>query len=290
MPRRAFRELEVDQIQLSDLDLRAEADDENITSLAETMQKFGTLQPVLVSLDSNTGQYRVVLGGRRVRAAKHTGQNTLPAFIVDDLKDGDALAMMLIENMQRQDLEPLEESRGIAELRDRFRFDENRIARTIGLRPQFVHDRLALLDLPGPIKEKVEQRRLGVSQAISLTRLTGKRKAQIAIAEDAERRRLSSEVVSRMVEEVAAPKRHRRRMTRKHKLKRAGDQFSDDHMDKKVQQLVLCGEKLLGMLDSFPMNRWSQEKAEVLRQAIVAIDQGVQKAGRKVAKRAKAKE
>lgn len=290
MPRRAFRELEIDQIELNDFDLRSDIDHDALAGMAETINKMGTLQPILVSLNSKTKRYQVILGGRRVRAAKHAQELTIPAFIVDDLPDDNALVMMLIENMQREDLEPLEESRGMAELRDRFKFNEQKIASIIGKRLQFVRERLALLELPGEIKAQLVQGRLGVSQAIPITRIAGKEKTQLAIASEAEDKGLTAEVVARMVNEATRKKRRYKKITRKHKLKKSGDPLGEAHMDKKIQQTVLRGEQLLNMLDSFPMNRWSPEKAEQLRQAVVAVEQGLQQVRRKITQRAGSKE
>lgn len=287
LPDRAFRHLEVDRIVLSDIDLRTQVNEECLEGLASTMSGIGTLQPILVSLDSKTNQYYVIIGGRRLRAAKRAGQSTIPAFIVDNLSDNQALVIMLIENMQREDLEPLEEARGMAELRDRFKNSEEAIARTLSLRPQFVRDRLALLRLPERIRQKVEQHCLGVSQAICITRLEGMEKAQAAIAEQAEKGELSVEVVERMVSEAARPKRRYKKMERRHKLRKRGEPLSEAHMKKKLQQLVLRGEQLLGMVDGIALQRWSPTEAEKISRAVAAIEEGLQRFRRRAAQRAK---
>jgi len=195
--------------------------------------------------------------------------------------------MMLIENMQREDLEPLEESRGMVELRERFGFDEDQIARTIGKRPQFVRDRLALLDLPTEIREKVEKGLLGVSQAILIADLHGKEKLQLEVARAAEERKLSSEVVGRMVEEILQPKRRRKKMKRKHHLKRQGDPLSAEHMQRKLQQTVLRGEDLLNLLDGLPLQRWNQQETEKLIGVVNAIDEGLQRFKRRAVRRSR---
>ena len=290
LPRRAFRDLEISKIAFSDLDLRTQMNEESLDRLGETMSGIGTIQPILVSLDSETNQYRLIAGGRRVRAAVRAGHTTIPAFIVDDLSDNQALVIMLIENMQREELEPLEEARGMAELRDRFKHTERDLAAILGLRQDFVHDRLALLRLPERVRQKVEQGRLGVSQAIKITKLEGKEKTQIGIADQAEERELSVEVVERMVDEALEPKRRRKKMERRHKIKKQGDPLSEAHMKKKLQQVVLRGEHMLDILDGIALQRWSPAESEKLVQAINAIEEGLQRFKRRAAQRARERE
>lgn len=289
LPRRAFRDLEVDKIVLSDMDLRKQIDEESLGGLANTMDGIGILQPILVSLDAKTKQYRLVIGGRRLRAAKKSGQLTIPTFIADNLSNNQALVMMLIENMQREDLEPLEESRGMAELRDRFKHSEEDIARILGLRLPFVRERLALLRLPDRVRQKVEQGRLGVSQATHITQLEGRVKMQIAIADQAEERGLSVEVVERMVNEATHPKRSYKKMTRRHKIKKRGAPLSEAYMKKRLQRFVLRGEQLLGMVDAIALQRWSPAEAEKLGQAVAAVEEGLQRFRRRAVQRAKEK-
>jgi len=287
LPHRAFRQLRLDEIDMPDFDLRTDIGEDDLRGLGETIADFGPLQPIFVSLDSRTGRHKLIIGGRRIRAVKKAGGNTIESLIMDDVDDKTALIYALIENMQRIDLEPLEEARGMAELRDRFKFDEDKIARTIGKRTQFVEERLALLRLPDRIREKLKTRRLGVSQAVPITRLEGMEKTQLEIADRAEEHNLSSEMVGRLVEEVARPKRRRRKMMRQHKLKKQGKPFTNEHMDGKIQLVVLRGEQLLELLDGFPMSRWSAEKADKLHQAICAVQQGLQRFQQRAAKRAK---
>lgn len=287
MPDRAFRELAVDTIHSKDMDLREDVDEGQLDGLGSTMKDFGTLSPILVAHDSHTKQYSLIFGGRRLRAAKRVGLPTIPAFIVDDLSERHALMTMLIENMQRTDLKPLEESRGMAELRDRFNFTEAEIAGAIGQRVQFVHERLALLDLPDSVQQHIAKGKLGVSQAVSLLKLEGNEEKQVTLAEKAVERNLSGEIVARIVEEETRTKRRYKKITRKHKLKKEGGMLSEDHMDEKLRQTVLRGEQLLNLLDSLPIKRWSPERTGKLHQAVEAIEQGLIKFRRRIRQRAK---
>lgn len=272
---RAFRDLEVDKIRITELDLREGINQERLEGLASTVNEFGILQPILVSVEKNSLEYRLILGGRRLRAAKQLGLPTIPAFIVDDLQEKNALIMMLIENMQREDLEPLEESRGLAEMRERFNYSEYQIAQTIGKRAQFVQERLALLRLPLEIQTLIEQKKLGVSQAVEITRLEGDIESQQHIAKNAVDKNLASEVVKRMVDEITIPRRRYKKMARKHKLKKGGDPLSETHMKKKLQRVVLRGEYFLRLIDGIPLGRWNSENIVKLEKAIEALEQGL---------------
>lgn len=259
------------------MDLREKIDQEELTSLADTVEDIGVLQPILVSVEQNASTYRLILGGRRLRAARKMGHPTIPAFIIDEVDEKRALIMMLIENMQRQDLEPLEEARGILELRDRFKYSDEKIAKTIGKRTHFVQERLALLRLPREIQLHVASRQLGVSQAAAIAKLEGKPSTQIKVASEAITKELSSKIVERIVSEIVQTKRRYKKMTRRHKLKKSGEQLSPEHMQNKIRQVVLRGEELLDTLDAIPMGRWSSEQVIVLGKAVKATEEGLQK-------------
>ncbi|MDD5055155.1 MAG: ParB/RepB/Spo0J family partition protein, partial [Candidatus Peribacteraceae bacterium] len=218
--KRVFRNLAVDKIVLPDDDLRTNIDEEKLDALSGSVNQVGVLQPIIVSLSGKVkDQYRVIIGGRRLRAAKKSGDKTIPACIVDDISDRERLVLMLIENIHRTDLEPLEEADGMAELRDRFKYDEDRIAEELSRNVDFVRGRLALLKLPDPVKKELRAGNLGVSHGLALTRLQGKSAKQIELAAEAVEKKLPESVLTRMVEEVSQSKRHRKPMHRKHKLR-----------------------------------------------------------------------
>ena len=218
--RPAYRNLEVDKIKLPESDLRQKIDEKEIEQLGDSMKDVGQLQPIIVSYDTKAKKHQVIIGGRRLRAALKKGMPTIRATIVDEIEDKHELIVRLIENMQRSDLEPLEEARGIAALRDTFNYSEDQIVATIKKSGQFVRDRLSLLSLPPSIVQLVEQGKLGVSQATSIAKLEGSDQKQETIASKAVERNLPTEVVVRMVNEVLRPKRRRKKMARKHKLKK----------------------------------------------------------------------
>lgn len=286
MPERAFRDLNVDQILLSDMDLRTSLNDTSLGELGDTMLELGTLQPILVSHDKGQKQYRLIFGGRRLRSAILRGLPTIPSFVMDDLDDGMALVMMLIENLQRENLDPMDEARGLQELRDRFKYDEFETSKRIGRPVRFVEDRLALLRLPKEVQLKLEQHRIGVSQAICLTRIEGKEKTQIALAHKIEEGGLSVDIVERLVRESSLQKRSRGKIRRRHRVKRVGEPLSDAFTTKQLQRFLLQSEKLLGYLGGLALNRWDVAQVKQLCGAAEAFQQGFDKFKIRAQKRA----
>lgn len=286
LPKRAFRNVRISEIVLPDFDLRLEVDEPGLDQLGASQEEVGTLQPVLLSFDTKMQTYNLVFGGRRIRSAIRKELQIIPAFIVDDLDDGMALIMMLIENMQREALEPMEEARGMAELRDRFGLDEFQTAQKLSQTVAFVQGRLGLLRLPDLVKKMIENHELGVSQGLALTRIEGRTKTQLAIAQRALERDLSAQLVERMVDEVTHNKSSRKRMTRKHKVKRTGEPLSEAFMTKSLQQVTLRGERFLDFLEGLALSRWNPAQVLSLSEAINAVQEGLVKFQKRTAKRA----
>lgn len=286
MPERAFRDLSVDQILLSDMDLRTSLNDISLGELGDTMSELGTLQPILVSHDKGQKLYRLIFGGRRLRSAILRGLPTIPSFVMDDLDDGMALVMMLIENLQRENLDPMDEARGLQELRDRFKYDEFETSRRIGRPVRFVEDRLALLRLPKEVQLKLEQHRIGLGQAVCLTRIEGKEKTQIALAHKIEEDSLPVDIVERLVSETTRPKRRHGKIRRRHRVKRTGEPLSEAFQTKQIQQFLLQSEKILKFLEGAALNRWDVAQVKQLCGAAEAFQQGFDKFKLRAQKRA----
>ncbi len=119
--------------------------DASLTELSESIRAQGVLQPILV-------RFEIVAGERRWRASHLAGQRTIPALI-REMSPEQALAIALIENLQREDLNPMEEAVGFRELRDRFGLSQEEIATRVGKSRSAVANMLRLLNLPEEIQE-----------------------------------------------------------------------------------------------------------------------------------------
>jgi len=130
-------------------------DDESLSELTTSIHRHGVLQPLLVSEDG-PDRYLLITGERRWRAAQRAGLRTVPAVIRERLEDSDQLELALVENLQRQDLTPLEEARAFDHLRMSLGLSQMEIAARVGMNRSTVANSLRLLKLPREIQELVE--------------------------------------------------------------------------------------------------------------------------------------
>lgn len=142
-------------------------DDGALEELASSIRRHGVLQPLLVSEDGGDG-YLLVAGERRWRAAKLAGLRTVPAVIRERLGDADQLEFALVENLQRQDLTPLEEARAYEQLRTNLGLSQAEIAERVGMNRSTVANSLRLLKLSDDIQLLVENNELSAGHARTL--------------------------------------------------------------------------------------------------------------------------
>ena len=145
---------------------RKNFDDESIAELADSISKHGVLQPLLVRPIIGGG-YQIVAGERRWRAARMAGVQEVPA-VVRDLTDSEVMQLALIENLQREDLNPLEEAGGYQALIEEYSFTQEDIARTVGRSRPAVANALRLLSLPEDIRAMVQDGTISAGHARTL--------------------------------------------------------------------------------------------------------------------------
>jgi ParB family transcriptional regulator, chromosome partitioning protein len=138
---------------------------EALEDMVRSIQTHGVLQPLLLRRIGNS--YELVAGERRWRAARQAGLETVPA-ILKDVSDRDALELTLIENLQREDLNAIEEAEGYQSLAEQFNLSHEDIAQRVGKARATVTNALRLLALPGEIKEMLTDNRLSAGQAKAL--------------------------------------------------------------------------------------------------------------------------
>lgn len=148
----AVRTLPLDLLDPGPFQPRGAMDEKALTELAESVRARGIIQPLLARPHpSIPGRFQIIAGERRWRAAALAGLHEAPALI-RDLPDSDALAVALVENLQRQDLNALEEADGYNRLIEEFGLTQERLAQTVGKSRAHVGNTLRLLNLPGSIK------------------------------------------------------------------------------------------------------------------------------------------
>jgi len=146
-------------------------DEEAIASLAESIRERGVLQPIIVRHDRDAvtteKRYEIIAGERRWRAAKKAALRDVPV-IVRNLSDREAMEVALVENLQRQDLNPFEEAEGYQRLMNEFGHTQEALARSLGRSRSLIANTLRLLSLPDEIRRMVESGQLSAGHARTL--------------------------------------------------------------------------------------------------------------------------
>lgn len=188
-----LRDLPIDALQPGKYQPRTRMDQEALGELAASIKTHGVVQPILVRQVADE-RYEIIAGERRWRAARIAGLGSVPV-LVRQVADRQALAVSLIENIQREDLNPLEEAAGIQRLLQEFGMTHAEAAEVLGRSRSAVTNLLRLLDLAPPVRELVAEGRLDMGHARALLALPVAR--QIELARDAAERGLSVRDVER---------------------------------------------------------------------------------------------
>ena len=177
-------------------------DDPGLDELASSIRDKGVLQPLVVR-HAGEGRYELIAGERRLRAAQRAGLERVPV-IVREADDGEALELALVENIQRENLNPLEEARAYQRLGDEFGLGQEEIAQRVGKSRSTVTNSLRLLQLPSDVLNQIASGALSAGHARSLLALPSAQ-AQAAIARDVVMHRLSVRDTEKLVRERAQP-------------------------------------------------------------------------------------
>jgi ParB family transcriptional regulator, chromosome partitioning protein len=185
-------------IQPNPLQPRQTFAEDGIDELAESIRQKGILQPLLVRRVS--GGYELIAGERRLRAAQRAGLEHVPITVRDIPNDGELLEIALIENIQRENLNPLEEARAYRRLNDEFHLTQDEIAQRVGKDRSTVANTLRLLQLPSQIQRDIERGVLSAGHARALV-TAGSDTAKIKLAHEVVTRRLSVRQTERLAKQ-----------------------------------------------------------------------------------------
>ncbi len=162
------RMVPIGQVKSSALNPRKDFREEELAELAESIRTKGLVQPIIVRPDpASAGDFEIVAGERRWRAAQRAGIHTVPV-IVRELTDKEVLELAIIENVQRQDLNAIEEAAGYRELVERFAYSQEQLSEIIGKSRSHVANTLRLLKLPVGVQALVQQGSLSAGHARAL--------------------------------------------------------------------------------------------------------------------------
>jgi len=166
-PQGEQRLLSIDQLHPSGRNPRRAFGDSELNELADSIRQKGLLQPIIARPDRERGGFEIVAGERRWRAAQKAAVHTVPV-IVRELSDQEAAEFALIENVQRTDLNPIEEATGYSELIERFGYTQEQVAEVIGKSRSHLANTLRLLRLPASVQGLLQDGRLTSGHARAL--------------------------------------------------------------------------------------------------------------------------
>jgi ParB family chromosome partitioning protein len=198
-----LRVLRVEQLQPGKYQPRTHMDQDSLAQLADSIRAQGIMQPILVRQIAPE-QYEIIAGERRWRAAQMAGLQEVQV-LVRELADETALAMSLIENIQRENLNPLEEANGIQRLLDEFGLTHQAAAEAIGRSRTAVTNLLRLRSLVTRVQEMLMTGQIDMGHARALLPLDGAR--QIAAAEQIASKKLSVREAERLVQRITQPRK-----------------------------------------------------------------------------------
>lgn len=165
---RQAKTVPVDFVRAGRFQPRRHFDDAALQALADSIREKGVLQPILVRRHPDEASaYEIIAGERRWRAAQLAQLHEIPV-VIRELDDRDALEIALVENVQRQDLTPLEEAEGYRRLMDEFSHTQENLAKSVGKSRSHVANTMRLLALPEPVKQHLEAGRLSAGHARAL--------------------------------------------------------------------------------------------------------------------------
>lgn len=188
-------ELPLSKLQPGKYQPRKHMDSENLDDLTNSIKNQGVMIPILVRPISNE-KYEIIAGERRFRAATKAGLSEIPALI-KEANDEQASIMALVENMQREDLKPLEEARGIRQLIDEFKFTHEQAAKAVGRSRSFTTNLLRLFNLAPIVQELLDEGKLDMGHARALLALDSAQ--QIILANQVVAKGLSVRETERLV-------------------------------------------------------------------------------------------
>lgn len=151
---------------------RSNFNDKEITELAQSIQENGVIQPLIVTLSDTPGVYELIAGERRLRASKIAKLEEVPVVVLDVTDENTLLEMALIENVQRTDLNPIEEAEAYNKLIERFGYTQEETAKKVGKKRSTITNLLRLLTLPGFVKSDLIDGILSEGHARTLLRLS----------------------------------------------------------------------------------------------------------------------
>jgi ParB family chromosome partitioning protein len=180
-PQTGLLQVPIEQVAPNPLQPRKTFNEASIEELARSVREHGIVQPLVVTRTGDH-RYKLIAGERRYRAAQKAGLTSVPVVVKEMMTEGDALQVALIENIQREDLNPIEEALAYHQLHEEFGLTQEEIAKRVGKERSTVANFLRLTKLPDPVKKLLASGQLSMGHARALLAIDSAKK-QEALAE-----------------------------------------------------------------------------------------------------------
>lgn len=207
----SIHEIKIEDIRANKNQPRRKFDEDKIEELAKSIKNHGVLQPIL--LRRKNSKYELVAGERRWRAAIKAGLDTIPA-IIKDISDTDTLEIALIENIQREDLNPIEEALAYKELMEKFEFTQEQLSARLGKSRSKIANTVRLLNLDKELQELIADEKLSAGHARALLSIASKAK-RIRLARDIMDKNLSVRDTENMIKQKKKKPEEKKKLKKK---------------------------------------------------------------------------
>jgi ParB family transcriptional regulator, chromosome partitioning protein len=197
--------VDVDSLEPNPLQPRIRWNEEQLEALAGSIREHGIIQPIVVSRRRGTKPYQIIAGERRWRAAQRAGLSTVP-ILIREATPSQILEIALVENIQRSDLNPIEEALAYRHLTDEFGLKQNEIAERVGKSRPAIANTMRLLSAPAPIREAIANDDISAGHARALLAIDDPEQ-QVSMLEVVVSRRLSVRETEALVQRVTTSKR-----------------------------------------------------------------------------------
>ncbi len=232
-PSGAVREIEIARLHPNRFQPRAAFDEASLKELADSIRASGIVQPIVV-VPRGDGDYTILAGERRFRAASLAGLAKVPVTVRGNATDAEMLELALVENLQRQDLNPMEEAAAYGRLREEFHLTQEQIAEKVGKERATVANTLRLLRLPAPVRELIRGGQLSAGHAKAIAAVPTP-DAQVALSEEIVRRGLSVRQAEGRAASLAQPEGKVRKERRRDPFTRDAEERLSRRLKTKVR-------------------------------------------------------
>lgn len=198
-------EIPIGEIDRNEEQPRKNFDEKALSELATSIKNCGVIQPIILVKKNN--RYMIIAGERRWRAARMAGLKTIPA-VIRNYTPQEISEIAIIENLQREDLNPIESAMAIQDLKEKFNMTQEEVADKIGKSRSAVTNTLRLLTLPSELIELVRNNKLSAGHARTLLTVEDK-EIQLKIAKEIYEKKLSVREVENLIKELNKPKKHK---------------------------------------------------------------------------------